>query len=182
MASQPRMVKVLLALIVSMTSGAAVLIALGNNAPSAGPFSLAAYRQLDSIESSIVSRSPLQPNRWNCIEVYYSGSKAGNIPQLASLEGTSQPEELNCHFCLCNGLGGDDGQILATERWLMQWSCSQNQTWFGSPQTIRVCVVSDGQATPPTDCQKRRVVSLIDTLCKKFNIPGSSVYLPPNWQ
>lgn len=139
MSNQPRMLKVLLVLIVSMTSGTVVLIALGNNAPSGGLFSLSAYRQLEPIENALTSLSPQQPNRWNSIEIFYSGTKAGNIDQLASLEGISRPEDLNCHFCLCNGLGGTDGLIQATEKWQMQWSCVQTQTWFGSPQTIRMC-------------------------------------------
>jgi hypothetical protein len=41
MSKQPRVVKVLAALLVSMTVGAFVLMALGNNPPSAGPFCLA---------------------------------------------------------------------------------------------------------------------------------------------
>jgi len=181
MASQPRMLKVLLALIISMISGAAVLMALGNNPPSAGPFSLSAYQRLDSIERSIASQAPQQPNRWNSIEICYSGTKAGNILQLSSLEGIKS-EELNCHFCLCNGLGGDDGEILVTERWLKQWSCVPNRTWYGNDQTIRICVIADGQTIMPTDCQRKRVISLAQVLCRKFNIQSNTVYIPENWQ
>jgi hypothetical protein len=182
MSGQSRLVKVLLALIVSMTSGAVVLIALGNNAPSAGPFSLSVYRQLDPVENAMASRAPQQPNRWNSIEIFYSGTKAGNIAQLASLEGLARAEDINCHFCLCNGLGGGDGQLLATEKWQMQWSCVPNQSWYGSSQTIRICVIADGKTTGPTDCQRRRAMALVEALCRKFNIPANAVYLPGNWQ
>lgn len=181
MANQPRMLKVLLALIFSMTSGTVVLIALGNNAPSGGLFSLAAYRQLEPIENAIFSKSPQQPNRWNSIEIFYSGTKAGDIPQLASLAGIN-PEDLNCHFCICNGLGGFDGQIQATEKWQNQWSCVRTQTWYGSPQTIRICVIADGQSTFHTDYQRSRIISLVEVLCRKFNIQTNAIYLPGNWQ
>jgi hypothetical protein len=172
MSNQPRMLKVLLVLIVSMTSGTAILIALGNNAPSSGLFSLAAYQQLEPIESALTSISPQMSNSWKNIEVFYSGTKAGNIPQLASREGL-KAEELNCHFCICNGLGGDDGKIEATARWQKQWPCIQSPNWNGSPQTIRICVISDGQSTLPTDFQIKRVITLIDVLCKRFNIQYS---------
>jgi hypothetical protein len=182
MSSQSRLVKVLLALIVSMTSGAVVLIALGNNAPSAGPFSLSVYRQLDPVENAMASQAPQQPTRWNSIEIFYSGTKAGNIAQLASLEGLARSEDINCHFCLCNGLGGGDGQLLATEKWQMQWSCVPTQAWYGSSQTIRVCVIADGKTTGATDCQRRRTIALVEALCRKFNISANAVYLPGNWQ
>jgi len=182
MSSQSRLVKVLLALIVSMTSGAVVLIALGNNAPSAGPFSLSVYRQLDPVENALASRAPQQPTRWNSIEIFYSGTKAGNIAQLASLEGLARSEDINCHFCICNGLGGGDGELLATEKWQMQWSCVPTQTWYGSSQTIRVCVIADGKTTSATDCQRRRTIAIADALCRKFNIPANAVYLPGSWQ
>jgi hypothetical protein len=181
MASQSRMVKVLMALIVSMTSGAVVLIALGNNAPSAGPFSLSAYTTLDSVEKALASTAPQQSDRWRYIEVFYSGTKAGNIAQLASLEGLARADELNCHFCLCNGLGGEDGQLMPTEKWLRQWSCVPTQSWYGSSQTIRICVVADGKTAGPTDCQRRRIIALIEELSRKFNISPQGVYLPGNW-
>ncbi len=183
MSSQPRLVKVLLALIVSMTSGAVVLIALGNNAPSsAGAFSLSSYYRLDPVENAVASRAPQQPSRWNSIEVFYSGTKAGNIAQLASLEGLAGAEDINCHFCICNGLGGGDGQLLATEKWQMQWSCVPTQAWYGSSQTIRICVIADGQTAGATDCQRRRTIAIVESLCGKFNIPANAVYLPGNWQ
>ena len=180
MSSQPRMLKVLLVLIVSMTSGTVVLIALGNNAPSGGLFSLSAYRQLEPIETALTSLAPQQPTRWNNIEIFYSRTMAGNIAQLASLEGLIRSEDLNCHFCLCNGRGGTDGQLQATEKWQNQWSCVQSQSWFGSSQTIRLCVIADGQTAFPTNNQRKRVTEIVEVLCRKFSI--QTVYLPSNWQ
>ncbi len=180
MSNQPRMLKVLLVLVVAMTSGTAVLIALGNNAPSGSLFSLSAYRQLGPIENSLASLAPQQTERWNSIEIYYSRTAAGNIAQLASLEGLVRTDDLNCHFCLCNGKGGTDGMLEPTEKWQNQWSCVKNQNWYGNPQTIRVCVIADGQSVMPTDNQRRRVTEIVETLCRKFSI--QTVYLPSNWQ
>ncbi|MBA7681363.1 hypothetical protein ES703_89701 [subsurface metagenome] len=174
--------KIFAALLVSITAGAIVLMALGNNPPSAGAFSLSRYYRLDPIEKVILSRSALSPTRWNCIEIYYSGTKAGNIEQLASLSGLASPEDINCHFVICNGLGGDDGQIQPTEKWQRQWSAIPGRTWYGSGQTIRICIIADGKTTLPTDFQIKRVEELVEGLYRKFNIRTESIYYPKDWK
>jgi hypothetical protein len=181
MPNQSRVVKVLVALLVSMTIGAVVLMALGNNPPSAGPFCLSSYYRLDPVDKAISSRACQTPNRWNYIEVYYSGTKFGNIEQLAITNGLDSPEGLNCHFVICNGLGGSDGQIQPTEKWQWQWSIVPSHAWYGSSQTIRICIIADGSNIWPTDCQIKRLESLIEGLCRKFRIRPEAVYYPSNW-
>jgi hypothetical protein len=182
MSNQPRVAKVLAALLVSMTGTAIVLMALGNNAPSAGPFCLASYYRLDNVEEIIVSRAPQSPGRWKCAEVYYSDTKGGSIEQLTSLAGLKNPEDLNCHFVICNGLGASDGQIQSTEKWQKQWSIVPGRTWYGTEQTIRICVIAGGKNARPTDCQIKRVELLVEQLCRKFEIKSDCVYYPNNWQ
>jgi hypothetical protein len=173
-----RVVKVLTALLVSMTIGAIVLMALGHNPPSAGPFSLWTYYRLDPVKKAIISRAAQSPDRWNRIEIYYSGTNSGNIEQLAALSGLASPDDLNCHFCLCNGRGGGDGQIQPTEKWQRQWSVIPGRTSYGSSQTIRICVIADGKTSRPTDCQIKRIQVLVEELCKKFRISPESIYYP----
>jgi hypothetical protein len=182
MSDQQRVAKVLVALLISMTVGAVALMALGNNPPKAGPFCLASYYRLDPVERAIVSRAAQTPHRWSSIEICYSGTDAGNIEQLASLSGLAGPEDINYHFCLCNGLGGSDGQIQPSEKWQRQWSITPGRTWHGSSQTIRICVIANGKAAHPTDCQVRRAQALVESLCRKFNIAPQSVYYPSDWR
>ena len=182
MSNQPRVAKVLAALLVSMTAGAIVLMVLNDNPPSAGPFCLSSYYRLDPVEKAIRSRAAQNRNRWSCIEIYYSGTKAGNIDQLASLTGLNSSEELNCHFCICNGLGGGDGQIQPTERWQRQWSITPGRTWYGTGQTIRICAIADGLTGRPTDSQIKRTEILVEGLCRKFNITPERIYYPSKWQ
>ncbi|MDD5326882.1 MAG: N-acetylmuramoyl-L-alanine amidase [Phycisphaerae bacterium] len=182
MSNQPRVAKVLAALLVSMTIGAIILMALGNNPPSAGPFCLSNYYRLDSIEKAIFSETAQSPHRWNSIEIYYSATKAGNVEQLASLNGLTSPEDLNYHFVVCNGLGGDDGEIQSTEKWQKQWSIIPGQTWYGSGQAIRICVIADNETVYPTNTQVKRVDALIEKLSRKFNIPPDYIYYPNNWE
>ena len=182
MSYQPRVAKVLAALLVSMTGGAVVLMALGSNPPSAGPFCLSSYYRLDPVEKATFTQAAQSPNRWNSIEIYYSGTRAGNIEQLASLGGLASPEDINCHFVICNGRGGEDGQIQTTEKWQRQWSIVPSHTWYGSPQAIRICVIADAKTVHPSDLQVKRTEALVETLCRKFNIRPQSIYRPGYWQ
>ena len=184
MPNQPRVAKVLAALLISMTAGTVVLMALGDNPPSAGLFSLSKYvlNHLDPVQKAIRSRTSQIPGRWGRIEVYYSGTKAGNIEQLASLGGLASAEDINCHFVICNGLGGGDGQIQPTEKWQRQWSIMPGRTWHGGGQTIRICVIADGKTAHPTDSQERMTQLLVEELRRKFGIQPESVYYPSNWR
>jgi len=182
MSNQPRVAKVLAVLLISMTTGAIVLMVLGNDPPSAGPFCLSSYYRLDPIEKAISSRSAQSPDRWNCIEIYYSGTKAGNIEQLASLNGLASPEDIDCHFVICNDLGGRDGQIQLTEKWQRQWSIVPGRTWYGSGQTIRICLIADDRTTRPTELQIKRTEALVEGLCRRFDIQHEYIYYPSGWK
>jgi len=182
MPNQARVVKVLATLLASMTIGAIVLMALGHNPPSAGPFSLWTYQSLDPVKNAISSRAPQSPARWDSIEIHYSSTQSGNIKQLAALNRLTNPDDLNCHFCLCNGNGGGNGEIQPTEIWQKQWSAIPTHTWYGSGQTIRICIVADGKTAFPTDCQIKRMQVLVEGLRKKFRIPSEAIYYPRDWR
>lgn len=181
MPAQPRVAKVLAILLVSMTSGAIILMALGHNPPTAGPFSLWTYYRLDSVKNAISSQAAQSPERWNSIEIFYSGTKNGNIEQLASLGGLSGTEDINFHFCIYNGLGGTDGQIEPTQRWQKQNSASLHRT-RNTNKTIRICLIADGKTVRPTDCQIKRLQVLLEGLCKTFTISPSSIQYPGDWR
>lgn len=177
MATQQRAVKVWAALVGCMTIGALLLMALGNNIPSAGSFSLSVYSKLSPINKTLRSKTPQMSDRFNSIEVFYSGTKAGDLDQIASLEGLENVDQLNFHFLVCNNLGTPDGQILSTERWQKQWACTPSSDWLGSSNTIRICVVGDGNDFG-SDCQRKRLISLIEGLCRKYQILPESISLP----
>ena len=181
-ANRPRAAKVLAVLLIAMTGGAIVLMALGNNPPAAGPFCLSSYYRLDPVERAISSKVTQSRERWSSIEIYYSGSRAGNIEQLASLNGLAGPQDINCHFVVCNGLGGSDGQVLATEKWQRQWSIMPGRTWYGSIRTIRICVIADDENPLPTNLQIKRTQALVEALCRKFEIALELIYYPADWQ
>lgn len=178
MTNQLRVWKVLLVLLISMTSGAIVLMALGNHAPSEGAFCLSSYYQLKSTEDVVTSRILESEDRWSRIEVFYSNTKGGDINWLAAQSGLQNPKELNCHFVICNGYGGNDGDILATEKWQTQQSVVPLQNWYSASKTIRICVVADGKNMLPTDSQIKRTDTLVRALIRKFNITTDNILYP----
>jgi hypothetical protein len=182
MSSQPRVIKVLVALLVSMTAGAVVLMALGNNPPSAGAFCLSTYYRLDSVEHALASRQPQMPNRWNSVEIYFSGTHGGNADTLAEANRLSSAADLNCHFIVCNGVGAGDGEIESTERWQAQQSVRAEHSSKASDRTIRICLVGNGTSAMLTDYQLRRLEILVESLCRLSNIPRQAVHLPRDCQ
>ena len=182
MSLHSREAKIFVALLISMTAGAIALMTLGNNPPSAGAFCLSRYYCLDPVEKAISSQAAQSPGRWNRIEVYYSGAKTGNVELLTALSGLPSPEDVNCHFVICDGLCGGNGQIQPTEKWQRQWSIIPGQTWYGDGQTIRICIIADSKTTPPTDFQVKRTEALVEGLSRKFDIRPESTRYPGDWR
>jgi hypothetical protein len=182
MPNQARVAKVLATLLASMTTGAIVLMALGHNPPSAGPFSLWTYQRLDPVRNAIASDTSQSHGRWNRIEIHYSGTQSGNLEQLASQNGLAGAEDVNCHFCLCNGTGGGDGDIQPTKKWQKQLSAVPGQAWYGDGRTIRICLISDGKITYPTDCQIKRLQVLVEALRQRFDIDPEAIDYPSDWR
>ncbi len=182
MSNQPRVVKVLAALLISMTTGAVVLMILGDNPPSAGPFCLSAYYRLDSVDHAVRSRIAPEAGGWQSIEIAFSGTRGGNIQSLAGAKGLANPGHLDCHFVLGNGIGASDGEIQTTESWLNQRPIPPGPTWRGDERTIRIYLVGNGVSSLATDYQLKRLETLLELLCRKFNISPDAVYLPRDCQ
>ena len=164
-----------------MTAGAVLLMAMGKNPPPAGAFCLDSYYQLEPVEQVLLSEAPQLLGRWSTIEVYYSCTRAGNIEQLTSLSGLAEPQDLNCHFVVCNGLGGENGRIQPTAKWQSQQSVTPTTAPTTDRETIRICVVADAKSAPPTDIQKKRVQALVQLLSRRFSIPPKAIHFPSGW-
>lgn len=178
MSNQPRVVKVLAALLISMTTGAVVLMALGNNPPSAGPFCLSTYYRLDSVDHALRSEADQSPDRWDSIEIFFSDTQGGNIGRLAAVQGLRSAADIRCHFVLCNGVGANDGEIQTTASWQAQRSVRRGANAQGGQQTIRICLIGNGVSALPTDYQLKRLETLLEALCRRFDIVPDAVYLP----
>lgn len=165
-----------------MTVGAVVLMALGSNPPSAGLFCLAAYYRLESVDHALYSQQPQTPERWNAVEIFFSGTKGGNAERLAEDNRLRSPADLNCHFIICNGVGASDGEIESTERWQTQRAAQFAHPSSDTDRTIRICLIGNGTSAVPTDYQLRRLENLLEALCRRFSIPGEAVHVPRDCQ
>jgi hypothetical protein len=162
-----------------MTAGAILLMALGSNPPSAGPFCLSTYYRLESVDHALRSRAQQPANRWSDIEIFFSGTRGGNVDRLAEASGLASSADLNCHFVICNGVGAGDGEIQTTEKWQMQATA---YTGPASDHLIRICLIGDGVSAVATDYQLKRLEMLLETLCRRFAISADSVHLPADFQ
>ncbi len=184
---ESREAKVFAALAISMTLGVVILQSLGNNPPSAGAFCLSRYTRAVPVEEAVLSRAAQPVSLWSGIEIYYSGTMSGNIQQLAFLSGLGNPEDINCHYVICNGLGAGDGQIQPTEKWQRQQPV--NLDWLSQKppagnwgQTIFICVIADVKTAGPTGMQIEKTEELVEGLCIKFDIQSESIHYPGDWQ
>jgi hypothetical protein len=182
MSNQARTSRIIISLIASMTIGALVLMALDNHSLSAGAFSLAGYTNLNPIEQVTLNSVMPGKQKWDFIEIYYSGTDAGDIEDIARFNGLTNSEDVNFHFLVCNGTGEADGKIQAATKWRKQRAALGGQDWFGNNQTIRICVVADGLKFLPTDCQLKRTTGLVEVLVRKFDISARRISYPANWK
>ena len=182
MQKQARTVKILVSLVAAMSLGSLTLMALDNHRLTGGPFSLASYKSLDPVEN--LTSSFLTPNthNWRQIQVHYGPAQVANLEQLAAASGLTSSRDLNFHFTVLGGIDCPDGDIQATQRWLRQRPALPDKEFFGTPQTIRICVVADGIRSIPTDCQVKRTAAIIESLARKFSIATDNINYPKNWQ
>lgn len=182
MVDQPRVAKVLVALLASMTVGAFVLLLLEGSPVPAGAFSLSSYSQLDNVSDAIRSRATPRQGSWRAIEISYSYTTGGNLRQIAALNRLASPDDLNFHFLIGNGRSTGDGAIISTAKWQNQLPGIPGVGWAGNEFTIRICIVGDDAGNPPTDAQVRRLAAVVQALCRKFGISQHEVRYPDGWK
>ncbi|MBN2314486.1 MAG: N-acetylmuramoyl-L-alanine amidase [Sedimentisphaerales bacterium] len=182
MVFKSRQTIVLVALVVAMIFGAIVLRTLGYHPPSAGAFCLSDYHRLQPVKTTVLSRTTQTPGRWNRIEIY----RTNGIEGIDSLQCIAKNIDTNCHFILCNGRIGGDGQIVSTEKWAQQMPVirsSYNDLGPGAQdeRTIFVCVITNGPNARPTNYQMKRTEILVIELCRRLGISPKSVRYPDDW-
>ena len=193
MTDRSRQTKVLVALCVSMLIGGAILNALDHRPLSASAFCLSTYYRLAPVEDSVSRRFAPHPGRWKRIKIYYSNDSDSRnqtvcdsedvAKQSNSSSGRIDGDNAHCHFVICNGYGGNNGQIQSTENWQSQWPVSRGSPNHTEPikedeRTIYICIATNGESTAPTDSQIRRTEALVEELCRRFDIRSESILYP----
>lgn len=181
MTEQARTTRVILSLVAAMVAGALVLMALDKESISPGVFSLSVYTRLNQIEKVVVDSVKTDRQDWQNVEIFYSGTASSSIDKLYTRTAVGGSEH-NFHFVITNGINGTDGQIQFTDKWEKQQLCSPSSRFRSQGRTIRICVVSDGLNTIPTDTQIQRTSALIRLFSRQFAIGADNVAYPADWQ
>lgn len=170
MFSRSRRVRVFMSALFSILLGAVVLKALSFTPPSAGAFSLSQYYGLEPIESVIARENAHSHTRWNHIEITY------NTPAAPAPDTQLPPNNPVCyddtkyHFIICNGFIGEDGQIIATQKWKKQKSITHAKNQHKGGRMIRIHIIPDNSTSRPTQIQETRTKKLTETLARIFHI------------
>lgn len=172
MKDQVRIARVLIALVVSMSAGAFVLMALDNQSLSGGAFSLSSLYSLNPVEEHVTS-GPVMID-WDGVEVYYSN------PSIKSFDELVAGGDLQLHFAITNVDCGKEGIIKSTVKWRKQKACELDIQQ--GQRIIRICIIRDAVSSETTDCQVSRTRDLVETLSRMHNIPTSRIRYPVNWQ
>ena len=116
-----------------------------------------------------------RPNAGRSIHIRHSKTPGGDT---ASQMAAGQP--VGDHFVICNGTGGDDGEIQITPRWTSQRAALPPTGAAAiDPHCISVCLVGDFDRNPPTEKQLKRLSRLVCALQARLNIPANSVVVQP---
>ena len=182
MVFQSRQTKVLVALVVSMIFGVVILRSLGYHPPSAGAFCLSDYHRLMPVQTTVLCRTTHVPGRWKRIVIY----RTREIQEIDSLQSIVKNIDTNCHFILCNGRIGGDGQIFPTEKWAQQKpvvhpSHQDVRTTTQDEGTLYICILTNGSTDRPTNTQIKRTEALVLELCRRLRIQSKSVHYPKDW-
>lgn len=182
MSVQSREARVFAALLASVTVGAIVLMALGNNPPSVGAFSLSSYNRLDPIDKAVIFDPAPLPGRWNSVKIFYASVPSHAAPKPETPTDHRNPDVNNSHFIVCNGHFGKDGQIQPTDKWRRQLPITPDRTGRAGGQTIHICVITDHTNARPTDYQIKRTEALAEELYRVFEIQPEYMIYPPQWR
>ena len=178
---QNRSTRVFVAALISIAIGTLVLESLDSAPLPAGAFSLSEYYRLEPIEK-VISSNDVQARRgWKRIEIRYSDAGTYSINQLIPLTDIVTPENIKCHFVICNGLDTGNGQIKPTEKWRKQSTIVSNQPKTDNKRTIHIHIMVDSKTKLPTNFQITRTEELVEALSRKFNIPSESTFFPDGW-
>ena len=162
-----RTIKVLTALLITMTLGALVLMAL-ETSPIRGersPAVLVGLATSDEIGSDRVifaTDVPVQPVKWRNVVLHATGGERMGVAE-------------RCHFVIASV----EGRISSTPLWKRQMQGHHvpvpGRDW--NADSIGVCLAGDFSRTPPTEAQMHSLLSLVRRLQEHFRIAPDRVYL-----
>jgi hypothetical protein len=172
MKDQHRTFKVISALVVSMTIGAFVLMALDDQPLADGPFSLKKLSILAPVHTDIAKGG--KTTNWDGVEVYYNDDSVCDFDRLV------RSSKSQLHFAIGNSGCGKEGVIKMTGKWKSQKPCSLDIEQ--GQKIIRICIINDAGNSQPSNLQVSRATTLVEKLSRVHHISSARIRYPVNWQ
>lgn len=181
MQSPPRRTLIVLgALVGAMTVASTLLLALERAQLRALP--LHSLEGADGHASKLFNtNAPVDPMRWQRIEVRYSGTRRGSANMIHMMHRRLGISGLGYHFVIGNGDGLGDGEIQIGYRWKEQVEAAlpSPEGPATSPRTISICIVGRAGESRPTARQLTELVWLTRQLQQRLKIPAEQIYIEP---
>lgn len=109
--------------------------------------------------------------RWEMIIIHHSASVKGNAKNFATHhQNRGMNNGMAYHFVICNGFGGEDGQVEIGNRWLEQLDGGHVRGDQLNHVAIGICLVGDFTKYMPTTKQIASLKALLLHLQKLVNI------------
>lgn len=178
--------KVWVAFLASMTLVGELLLMLdGRPVPrvdglNLSPLAATTWGGGGAVDPVMMTRRPLDKQRWQAIVIHHSGSTVGSQETIEAEHQAQNLKGLGHHFIIGNGKGMDDGQVHIGYRWLDQLPGAHAAGPNGDAynlHAISICLVGDGNRRPFTASQVSRLTALVESLQREFNIPAQRVLL-----
>ncbi|MBN2064338.1 MAG: N-acetylmuramoyl-L-alanine amidase [Sedimentisphaerales bacterium] len=169
MNNQGRLKNAFIILIISMSAGALILMALEGKPLKPVAFSLSSSSEVNTAlpKATVGTRNGIVPGKWHTIEITFSSSYA----DIVNTRTTGELDKF-AHFVICDGTNDSvDGQILATTSWFDQKAAALNPTG----NIIRICLITPEGCFKPTPWQYNRLESLVKCLTRHCNIPSNQI-------
>lgn len=122
----------------------------------------------------------LDSRRWNGIVIHHLGEPAGDADSIHRQHLSMGYHGLGYHFLIGNGNGLGDGVIHVGYRWNQQLPGVHvlgTRGGYHNQHSVAVCLIGNGDRRSFTDRQMKQLVSLVQRLQVKLDIPARHVHL-----
>ena len=123
-------------------------------------------------------RTDANEKRWEYIVIHHSATATGNAARFDYYHRKMRGWQygLAYHFVIGNGSVSGDGEIEVAERWKNQIHGAHTANMNCNRVAIGICLVGDFEnGGTPTENQFESLVSLVQYLSRKYNIPSSNI-------
>ena len=123
-------------------------------------------------------RTNINERRWQYIVIHHSATAKGNAARFDYYHKKTKGWEygLAYHFVIGNGSFSGDGELEVANRWKKQIHGAHTANMNCNHVAIGICLVGDFEnGGTPTENQFESLVSLVQYLSRKYNIPSSNI-------